>query len=328
MPLADPIRSLAGHTGRVSAVVFLKSGQLASASVDATIRLWDIAAGEEKQVLSGHAGPVMALAANGEGNLLASAGKDPVIKVWQIGSADPPKNLSAGGGGSNERAILGLAWSADGKRLAVANQDSPRIQLWDLPEGKQGKQLSPPDLKGDSRQTIFSLAFLPEGKLLASAGADRAIRLWDLESAKESKQIGGIEYSVIPDDGKEIKREKKSGGSTQALYSLAISGDGRHLAAAGLERVIRVWEISSGNLVATLPGHSRFVTGLAFSPDSKRLASCDHGGDLRLWDLAATKSSFAARIPASAQSLAYSPDGALLAVAGGDSKVHLVSLPS
>jgi len=117
-----------------------------------------------------------------------------------------------------------------------------------------------------------------------------------------------------------------------SAYALALSADGRWLAAGSPDKVARVWDLASGRLGAALAGHTAWVTGVAFDPApadlaaARRLATATARDGVQVWDLEAGQP-VAARRPVgntdSVRALAYSPDGALLATGSPDEAVWL-----
>ena len=110
---------------------------------------------------------------------------------------------------------------------------------------------------------MLSLAFSPDGSILASGGADGIIILWDPASGAQIQQLEG---------------------DMQSINSVAFSPNGSLLAAGcSNENNLRLWDVNTASEVLRLRAHTTSITGVAFSPDGKILASGAAGGDIRLW---------------------------------------------
>ena len=115
-------------------------------------------------------------------------------------------------------------------------------------------------------QPVYTVAFSPDGKAVATGGEDNEIRVWTTEG--EAKQVRGI------------------GGFGGTVFKLRYSPDGKILAACSGDKSVRLFKAQNGSQVRSLAGHADWVYSLAFSPDSKTLASGSWDGEVRLWNLA------------------------------------------
>jgi WD40 repeat protein len=149
---------------------------------------------------------------------------------------------------------------------------------------------------------VWSVAFRPDGKMLASGSNDKTIKLWDVASGASTATlacrfpVGSVAFSP---DGQTLA----SGG-----------GAGSTMQDAG---ELKLWDVASGKHTATLKGHDTFVTSVVFSPDSKTLASGCWDGTIKLWDVASrTNTATLTGHTHTVRCVAFSPDGKTLASAG------------
>jgi WD40 repeat protein len=166
------------HAWVVSSVAFRPPGpgrdglQLASASWDQTIRLWDLPGGKKALELRGHKGRVRAIAFAPGGTTLASASHDGTVKLWDVARGAEVTTLSAHG-----NAVVGVACSGDGRLLASVGQDQT-VKVWDV----RGAVRELRTLRGHAGR-LHGVAFRPDGRHLAVASGDAgkgAVKVWDL----------------------------------------------------------------------------------------------------------------------------------------------------
>lgn len=161
---------------------------------------------------------------------------------------------------------------------------------------------------GNHNEWVHSVAFGPEGKVLASGSNDRTARLWD------------------PADGRELRSFR---GHRQWVVAVAFSPDGTLLATASNDRTIRIWDTGSGKETASITAHDLWVSSVAFSPDGKLLVS--GGGDrlVKFWDVSTGEEVWSSgRHSKPVWSVAFSPDGSLMASASEDGTIRLWDAPS
>jgi len=285
-----------GHTSLVNSVAFsADSKTLASGSMDGTIRLWDVASGQELKTLKGHSSDVNSVAFTPDGKTLASASDDNTIKLWDVVLGQELKTLKV-----DLNPVVSMAFSPDGKTLvSVCGVFNRIIKLWDVSSGQEVKTL-----KGHSGVTSF--AFSPDGKMLASGSWDGTIKLWDALSGQEWKTLDGHSGLVT---------------------SLVFRRDGKTLA-SGCGHTIKLWNVAVGQELKTLKGHSSNISSVVFSFDGKTLASRSDDNTIKLWDVAAGQELKTLKAYSSNRlSFAFSPDGKMFA-SGVDNTIKLSDVPS
>jgi WD40 repeat protein len=294
---ADPQASLPvlrGHSGDVYPVAYSPGGQwIASGSWDGTVRLWDALTGELGAVLR-HPTFVQALAFSPDGSWLVSAAHgDADLRIWDVATARLRRKIPAPGKEGKH-----LAVSPDGARIAATDWDyqerSHRASVMDTAAGQE--------LFSDEGEAFF--AYSPDGQWLAGRAADgKTILLRDARTHALAASLPG---------------------HTGQIYGMAFSPDSRLLASVGLDRIVRVWDVSRRECRAELHGHTDDVFAAAFHPDGTRLATAGRDPAIWLWDLATGEE--VARLAGHANyvwSLAFSPDGKTLASGSGDKTVRL-----
>jgi WD40 repeat protein/serine/threonine protein kinase/tetratricopeptide (TPR) repeat protein len=288
------VRTLEGHRHNVDHLAFSPDGKvLATASLDGTARLWDVAGGKElsrKTVAAGAHG--VAFSPNGE--LLAVGGGDGVLRVWEVGSGRGRLTIHPG-----DLPAPSLAFTPDGRRLVSAPSNSAwagggRAKVWDLATGQEALPLDTP--------AVFSstLAVSPDGRYLAAADVPAVIKLWDLNSGRIVRTLTGHQGYV---------------------QGLAFSPDGLFLASSSDDSTVRVWVADTGKEALVYRGHAQSVRSVAFSPDGTRLVSGGIDGTVKVWDLtlhpefASLQADQVRNMSNEIEALAFGPDGRSLTLA-------------
>ncbi|MFF5538755.1 trypsin-like peptidase domain-containing protein [Streptomyces cinerochromogenes] len=150
---------------------------------------------------------------------------------------------------------------------------------------------------------VYSVAFSPDGRTLATGSIDRTARLRDMDTGKTRMILKGHRGPV---------------------WSVAFSPDGRTLATASEDRTVRLWDVATGKTRTILRGHHDWVSWVAFSSDGRTLATASKDHTARLWDVATGKTRIILKGHHDwVYSVAFSPDGRTLATASKDHTARL-----
>lgn len=291
--------TLEGHTKWVGSIVFSPdSATLASEGSDSTLRLWDVATATHKVTLSKNARGISTLLFSPDGNTLIRGDTNYDVQVWDVITGKRVIEFDA-------LSLQCIAISLDGSTLAIGGFSG--LHLWDVATGTHIAEL------GRSFSWVSSVAFSPDGSTLASGGIDE-LYLWDVESRTRKMSIDG---------------------HTSGVAGMALSPNGNILATSGRDN-IHLWDPITGEYRKLIYGRGWLTPhfDLVFSPDGNTLASLSFGA-IHLWDVsnythiaALTKwyghgQKSMSTTTQKYSSIAFSPDGNLLAAAHEDSTVHL-----
>jgi serine/threonine protein kinase len=173
-----------------------------------------------------------------------------------------------------------------------------RVRLWDVATRTCTAALAGPE------GAALSVAFSPDGALLASGNSNQPVHLWRLT--------------------RRFRSNETTFGTDSNVLSVAFSPDGRTLATANYYKTVRLWDVPTRTCLATLTGHSGWVHSVAFSPDGTMLATGSSDHTVRLWDMRirtclATLTGHSEIV----REVTFSPDGALLASGSVDKTIRL-----
>jgi WD40 repeat protein len=310
-----------GHQAGVTAVAVSRDGKVV-ASGGENIRVWEPACGKLARTIAS-AGTSIALSADGK--TLASVGRGKVVHLWDVVSCKEKAKLE----GHNHH-VEAVAFSADGKLLASGDAQAT-IRIWDVAAGKEKHVI---DMK--SLPENLSLAFSPDGKLLACAGA------WNDTSFLPKGQnfkIQGIElerkegYFVLVWDTATGREVARLGGLQDKIKSVAFSPDGKKVAAAARDGRIGVWEAATAKellFIVAHPTHTDATSSsspmVGFSPDGTKLVSVSTDRTIRLWDPRTGKELGSYQAEGGLYALAFAGDGKTLVTGGADTTVLLWDL--
>jgi WD40 repeat protein len=255
------IRSLIGHTDRVTAVAFSPDSLLlASSSFDKTIRLWNLSDGRLLRTLTGHSDLVWSVAFSPNGTQLVSGSGDKTIRVWSLVSDSPPVVTRTAS------PMAKVVMLPDGHTIAGLRLFGNSILLWDSETKRTTGELSS-DTAISGRTNGVPMAMSADGRILIGpADGQTALAIWDVPNRR-------------------LKRVLRVFSGDDYVASLAISPDGTRVAigGAGNSRP-SIWDLRNGKRLMTLSGQNGGAMSLAWTPDGTRLLSSSADRQVHVWD--------------------------------------------
>jgi WD40 repeat protein len=269
---------LSGHQGSVTGLSWQPNGQLlATAATDGQVRLWNMQTYQKKTTFLKHPGAVNSISFAPNGQSLAAATQNGVVKIWKT----------------------------SGESIASLTPEmiAPLTPAQPIQKTSNIAGVTATFIKDTNIKPLNTVAFSPQGDLVAAAGADQQVYLWRTDTYRMVRILGGHKDSI---------------------FNITFSPDGQYLAAASNDRTVKIWSVADGKLLHTLTGHSDGVYGVYFSPDGKTLASASADNQIWLWDWSANKVLLILKGHRDRlNSVTFDPSGQYLASASNDGTVKL-----
>lgn len=268
-------------------------------SLDADLRLWDLASGREVGRLSGQSGHVGCVAFSPDARHVAgAAGHEKSVRVWDVRSGKAIQLLEG-----HTAEVNGVAYSPDGRRLLSASWDKT-LRLWDATTGVELLRF------GEGLSDWSRVAFSPDGRFTLAAGLER-LSWFDLAT------------------GEEVHRFAAEGLKLGRVVGAAVSSNGRYVLSGSAEsddHAVRLWDTNTGKLIRTLGYFGTNVHAVAFTPDGEHALATGFDSSLRLWRVADGVEEFRAALASPVVSLAVTPDGRHALAGCVDRSIRVVQL--
>ncbi|MBD2504474.1 WD40 repeat domain-containing protein [Anabaena azotica] len=271
------------------------------ASADSkTVKVWNPNKGRILHSLSGQA---WAVSFSPDGQILASGSQDGSLNLWDIKSGKLIRTLK------HSEPVIDVVFSPDGKYIASGLDLGSNIRLWNWRTGEIIRLKDDPDAykMGFSHIKYQPTSFSSDSQTLFATNASQSgIQSWNLQTGKRTGNF-----------------EAKS-----SINAVAISPDGNNLAVGIRDNAIKLWNVSNGQLIYNLIGHTGEVKTVAFSPDGKQIASGSQDGSVKLWNISTGKviSTFRAHKQL-VWAVAFNPDGKTIASCGQDGTIKIWRTP-
>ncbi|MEU6218186.1 caspase family protein [Streptomyces sp. NPDC047022] len=314
--VSDPNRPVTRgviHTDGLAAIAYRPGGKTLAVQTERSLTLWDVTDPAHPVSTAHRTSPAIrppAIAFSPDGSLLAVADAHGVVHLWDTASTARPTRLPQVTAGAAD--VHAVAFAPKGRTLAVGTaatgrgRGTSRVTLWALDgHGRTGKAPTA-TLRADS---VESLAFNPQGTLLAAGGVLGAMAVWDTTRIDRPAARSVEEFS---EDGR------------AAILSISFKPDGKAFLAADATGTVEQWEVSGD---AGPPDTRRIdvytsyptrlpVYAVAYSPDGSTFVSGGDQGSVGLWTTA-TPPALPGDVDTEGSDTpgtAFSPDGRLLAV--------------
>ncbi len=302
VPEKQLVASWAGGTVAATLVAAAADGkQLVSGLENGGISLWNLAPTQTVAFTGTTGAAVAGIVVSPSRKLAAVAGVangKPVVFVRNLDNGQLVHTLAG-----HTAAVTAIAFSADNARLVTGSVDKT-VRVWNPANAQQPEQIK---FEG-STGNITAVAFSPDSNQVLSGTADNKLRLWNVADGMSLQEFEGHTGAIVAvgfvaanqpfsvSADKSVRFWNPADGAQTRVFndpavpkSFAITPDAQRVAIGGDDKLVRVYQITNGQVLQTLTGHTAEATSLSFSQDGTRLASLTATGELIVWDAVANR---------------------------------------
>ncbi len=280
------LKQFRGHASGVTSAAFSPDEKtIVTTGQDGTAIVWpldalsptgssDDDAPADVRAFRGHRGPIHGVVYAPDGQTVATVGDDRRVLIWkpsdvrpyrlaEVFSEQPPPPPSSRELIGHRTAVLGVAFSPDGKCLVSGGLDNALI-VWDVASGQPLKTL-----RGHAGQ-VRACRYSADGKLVLSGANDGTLRLWNIDEYEEARTVAPLVLT----------------GHADAVLAADFSADEKTIVTAGRDRIAKLWDVRTRKETATLAeGHEYLSSAGLFTADGVRLITSAVDGTTRVWDV-------------------------------------------
>jgi WD40 repeat protein len=248
------VGTLTGHRNAINCLLWMQDNRiLISGSQDKTIKFWDLAVRKNLHTFgnkfSGHSHGIKSLAIDVENNHLLSGDEDKTLKIWDLRRNKQINQIKFAGA-----TLTGLAITQD-CQFFCSGELEKQLRIRTTQDGKVIRSI-----RGDAG--VLSLAFSPDGNLLATGGFDCKIKIWDVTT-------GQAIYTLE--------------GHGDRVAAVAFSPDGKFLISGSWDKTIKLWKLNNGQEINTFVGHTDKISCVAIAPNNQTIISGSADCTIKIW---------------------------------------------